>query len=131
MRLPEDSLSFQFVRSSGPGGQHVNKVASAVQLRLDLNKSGLPQPVRDRLVRLAGKRATTNDEIIIVAERFRSQHRNRADALERLQALVDSAWHRPKRRIKTKPSKAARMRRLDTKKLHGRKKRLRKSPPAE
>ena len=131
MRLPEDSLSFQFVRSSGPGGQHVNKVASAVQLRLDLDKSGLPVPIRDRLVRLAGKRATTNDEIIIVAERFRSQHRNRADALQRLQALVDSAWHRPKRRIKTKPSKSARMRRLDTKKLHGHKKRLRKSPPAE
>ena len=127
-RIPEAALSLQFVRSGGPGGQHVNKTSSAVQLRLDLAQAGLPAPVRERLARLAGRRANQAGEILIVADRFRSQHRNREDALARLNELLALAWRRPKKRLPTAPTQAAKARRLASKALHGRKKQLRRRP---
>lgn len=124
--IPEAALSLQFVRSGGPGGQHVNKTSSAVQLRLNLARSGLPDPVRARLARLAGRRTNQAGEILIVADRFRSQHRNREDALARLNKLLVLAWRRPKKRLPTAPTQAAKARRLAAKALHGRKKQLRR-----
>jgi ribosome-associated protein len=124
--LAADEFEWQFVRSSGPGGQNVNKVASAVELRWDLNKSAsLPFPVRVRLEALAGSRVTDEGVLIIRAERHRTQERNRADALERLVDLVARAAVPPKPRKKTKPSRAAKRRRLDGKRKQGDKKRLR------
>ncbi len=128
-RIPDSALSFHFIRATGPGGQHVNKTSSAVQLRLDLTRAGLPAPVRERLVRMAGRRATRSGEVVITAERFRSQQRNRKDALARLDTLLARAWRRPKQRIPSQPTRAAKARRLAGKKLHGRKKLLRRAPP--
>ena len=126
--LALDALEFEFrfVRASGPGGQNVNKVSSAVELRWDLRKSAyLPAGVRMRLEALAGSRLTDEGVLIIQAQRHRTQERNRADAVERLVALVEQALHPPKPRKKTKPSKAAKRRRLEGKKRQGDKKRLR------
>ena len=128
--VPGDALSFQFIRASGPGGQHVNKASTAVQLRLDLDRAGLPAPVRERLVRLAGRRASRSGEVVITAERVRSQRQNRKDALTRLNALLAQAWRHPKQRIPSQPSRAAKARRLAGKKLRGRKKLLRRAPSA-
>lgn len=128
--IPDDALSFQFIRAGGPGGQHVNKTSTAVQLRLDLDRAGLPAPVRERLVRLAGRRASRSGEVVITAERFRSQRQNRKDALARLDDLLARAWRHPKQRIASQPSRAAKARRLTSKKLHGSKKLLRRAPAA-
>ncbi|HEX2668764.1 MAG TPA: alternative ribosome rescue aminoacyl-tRNA hydrolase ArfB [Gammaproteobacteria bacterium] len=126
LMLDATEFQFSFVRSSGPGGQNVNKVASAVELRWDLRKSiYLPVGVRLRLEALAGSRVTDEGVLIIQAQRHRTQERNRADALERLIALVEQALHPPKPRKKTKPSKGSKRRRLEGKKRQGDKKRLR------
>ncbi len=112
-----DELRESFIRASGPGGQNVNKVATAVQLRFDAqNARGLPERVRDNLIRLAGQRATKDGEIVIEAARFRTQERNRDDARQRLAELVAKAAEPPpKPRRKTKPSKGAVERRLKAK----------------
>jgi len=111
--VPEEALEFRFFRAGGPGGQNVNKVETAVQLRFDAAGSLLFQDdVRDRLIRLAGQRATKDGVIVITAQRFRTQERNRQDAIERLNDLVDRAHERPKPRKATRPTKASKERRL-------------------
>jgi ribosome-associated protein len=114
--LDESEFDFSFVRASGPGGQNVNKVATAVQLRFDVRRSpSLPDDVRRRLERLAGRRLTQEGIMVISAQRFRSQERNRQDAVDRLVALIQEAAIPSVPRQPTKPSAAARQRRLDSK----------------
>lgn len=121
-----DELHFDFIRASGPGGQNVNKVATAVQLRFNaLNSKSLTPEVRDRLIRLAGKRVNSSGEIIIEARRYRSQLNNREDAVQRLMALIEKAGERPKPRQKSKPTRTSKLKRLDEKKRHSGIKKLR------
>lgn len=125
--ISEDELQFQFKLASGPGGQNVNKVATAAELRFDVARSpSLSEAVRARLLILAGSRVTQDGELLITARRFRSQERNRQDAIERLIALIQKAAVALKPRIKTKPSRAARERRLDEKRRLGGKKQARR-----
>ena len=115
--IDESELSETFVRASGPGGQNVNKVSSAVQLRFDVRHSpSLPNDVALRMMRLAGKRLTKDGVLVIIAQRHRTQERNRADARERLVDLIRQAAVKPVPRRPTKPTKAARRRRLEAKK---------------
>ena len=115
--IPADEVSFAWVRSPGPGGQNVNKVASACELRFAVGRTRLLDAAgRDRLRRLAGRRLTAADEILIEAHRHRTQEANRRDALGRLAALVTAAQHVPKPRKKTRPTRASQERRLDSKK---------------
>ena len=122
--IPDRDLEWTFVRSSGPGGQNVNKVASAAQLRFLLAaNSTLPPEVKRRLRRLAGRRLTDDGDIVIIARGERSQERNRRDALERLEALVERARIEPKPRKRTKPTRASKERRLEAKRRRGASKR--------
>ncbi len=128
--LDPADVSESFVRSSGPGGQNVNKLSTAVQLRYPIDRLvGMPEDMRARLVRLAGRRLTDEGEIIIIAERFRTQPQNREDALARLLELLKEAAVRPKPRIATRPTKASKVRRLDSKSHRGSIKKDRGSRP--
>jgi len=130
IQIPDSELEEHFIRASGPGGQNVNKVASAVELRFDARGSpSLPEAVRFRLERLAGRRATKQGVIVIRAERFRTQERNRADARARLVRLIRRAATPPKARIKTRPTRASIERRLQAKARRGRLKRTRRERP--
>jgi ribosome-associated protein len=127
--LHEGELDYNFVRSSGPGEQHVNKAATAVQLRFDAAHSpSLPQAVRERLLNLAGNRLTQEGEIIIEANQHRSQHRNRKEAKRRLIKLIRQAAKKPKPRKETQPPKSADEKRLQDKQHRSRTKELRKPP---
>jgi ribosome-associated protein len=125
--IDENEIQIDFTRSSGPGGQNVNKVSTAVQLRFDVEQSpSLPEEVRRRLVKLAGNRITKEGVLLIEASQFRTQEQNRQEALDRLVHLLRQAAHKPKIRKKTRPSKAAKQRRLEQKRRQGEKKRLRR-----
>jgi len=131
LSIDDRALSERFIRASGPGGQNVNKVASAVQLRLDLAVAGLPEEVHARLVRLAGKRLSQAGELVVSAQRYRTQERNRAAALATLIALIRRAEAPPVKRVPTRPSAAARRRRLDDKARRSRTKRRRGESPLD
>jgi ribosome-associated protein len=130
LKLDLSEVHFTFIRAPGPGGQNVNKVASAVLLRFNVTHSpSLPEPVRIRLAAIAGSKMTQQGDLLIKATSYRTQERNKQNALQRLQALIKHAATPPKKRKKTKVSFAAKQRRLDTKKLHGKTKSLRQHKP--
>jgi len=129
--IDEGELQERFIRASGPGGQNVNKLSSAVQLRFDVRRSpSLPNDVRERLERLAGNRLTRAGVLVITAQRHRTQERNRADALERLRELIRRAAIAPTPRRPTRPTAGSRERRLESKKQRSRIKGLRQNKPA-
>lgn len=132
LALDEDEIQISFVQSSGPGGQNVNKVATAAQLRFDVTQSpSLSPEIRERLIKLAGKNITKEGWLVIDARRFRTQERNRQDAIDRLVEYIHAATIEPKQRRPTRPSRAARRQRLESKRKRGEVKRLRKPPESE
>ena len=127
VQINDEEVELVFIRSPGPGGQNVNKVSSAVQLRFNvLSSPSIPQEVKQRLIKLAGRRVTSEGVLIIEARQYRSQERNRQTALERLVRLIQQACEPPKPRHKTKPTHAATLRRLETKRKRGEIKRMRR-----
>ncbi|MBT8143140.1 MAG: aminoacyl-tRNA hydrolase [Gammaproteobacteria bacterium] len=127
--IPLSEIAASYIRASGPGGQHVNKSSTAVQLRFDIdNASTLDEAIRARLRRLAGNRVNKDGELIVTAQRFRSREQNYRDGLERIGRLVARAATAPKKRRKTRPSRAAKKRRLDDKRRRSRVKQLRGRP---
>ncbi|TDA65248.1 MAG: aminoacyl-tRNA hydrolase [Chloroflexi bacterium] len=132
LSLEEKELVFDFTRASGPGGQNVNKVSSAVQLRFDtVNSPSLPAEVKERLIKLAGSRMTEDGILIIEAKIYRSQEKNRIDAVQRLVSLIQKAAEPPKKRKPTRPSVTARAARVGAKRQRGELKRTRKYNPDE
>jgi ribosome-associated protein len=130
--IPAEALRWQFVRSQGPGGQHVNKTSTKAELRLDLhNADFLPAPVAKRLRQAAGTRATRSGELVITSQRFREQHRNVADCLAKLTGLLAAALTPPKARKATRPTLGSQRRRLQTKRRHSETKRLRRRVPQD
>lgn len=126
-QIDEREIKIDFIRSSGPGGQNVNKVATAAQLRFDVRASSLPEDAKERLVHLAGKRITGEGVLVIEAKRFRTQEQNREDAIQRFVELVRKSLARPKDRKKTKPTKAAKEERIKEKKKRGETKKMRQN----
>ena len=126
-RISDDEIQLKFVRSRGPGGQHVNKASTAVELRFDLARSrSIPEEVKERLARIAGARLSEEGILVIQARRYGSQKQNREDALERLAELVRRAAARPKKRRPSKPSRQARERRMEAKKRRSELKKVRR-----
>lgn len=129
LSLDDKELTYDYIRSSGPGGQNVNKVSSAVQLRYNLmNSTTLPPGTKERVIKLAGSRLTQTGEVVIEAKRYRTQEQNRLDAEQRLVDLIQKALVPPKKRRPTRPGAAAITRRIQSKKRHGEIKRLRRTP---
>ena len=125
LQIDERELQIDFIRASGPGGQNVNKVATAVQLRFDVRASSLPEEVKSRLIQLAGNRITSEGVLLIEAKRFRTQEKNREDAIHRFVELVRKSLVKPKARKKTKPTQSSKEERLKEKKKRGEIKKLR------